>query len=156
MVTLVDSTRNMLVLQDATGAMALRPIPSGVSVQPGQRVSLKASACSTYIASLPDYPFQPSGRDTRPLFEAPGNEGNFRLTRMRGWLRPPTTGNYTFWISSDDSSELWLSTGAIGPVFPPDDPRPCLCARKNPTISGRFRSSDWNKAIWLSRGRDRA
>lgn len=29
---------------------------------------------------------------------------------MKGWLIPPVTGNYTFWIASDDSSELWLST----------------------------------------------
>ena len=28
---------------------------------------------------------------------------------MSGWLTPPTTGSYTFWIASDDASELWLS-----------------------------------------------
>jgi hypothetical protein len=30
--------------------------------------------------------------------------------RIHGWLEPPTTGNYTFWIASDDYGELWLST----------------------------------------------
>ena len=29
---------------------------------------------------------------------------------MRGYLHPPVTGDYTFWIASDNSSELWLST----------------------------------------------
>ena len=29
--------------------------------------------------------------------------------RIRGFLIPPLSGNYTFWISSDDASELWLS-----------------------------------------------
>jgi signal transduction histidine kinase len=110
-VTLVDASRNMIVLQDATGAVALHPDSWGISVRAGQRVSLNASACAVYFASLPGFPFQPSGRDIRDLFETPENEGNFRLTRMRGFLRPPVTGNYTFWIASDDSSELWLSTG---------------------------------------------
>jgi len=31
---------------------------------------------------------------------------------LRGWLIPPATGAYTFWIASDDASELWLSTNA--------------------------------------------
>ena len=29
---------------------------------------------------------------------------------VRGWIIPPETGNYQFYISSDDQSELWLST----------------------------------------------
>lgn len=109
-VTLVDASRNMLVLQDATGAVALHPDSSGIPVQAGQRVSLNASAWAPFVASLPGFPYQPSGRDVRDRFEVPENEGNHRLTRMRGWLQPPVTGKYTFWIASDDSSELWLST----------------------------------------------
>lgn len=31
---------------------------------------------------------------------------------FRGWLIPPASGLYTFWIAGDDSSELWLSTNA--------------------------------------------
>jgi hypothetical protein len=30
--------------------------------------------------------------------------------RVRGYICAPQTGNYTFYISSDDASELWLST----------------------------------------------
>lgn len=30
--------------------------------------------------------------------------------RLRGLITPPTTGAYTFWISSDDNSQLFLST----------------------------------------------
>jgi PQQ-dependent dehydrogenase (s-GDH family) len=29
---------------------------------------------------------------------------------LYGYICPPATGNYTFWIASDDNSELWLST----------------------------------------------
>ena len=32
-------------------------------------------------------------------------------SRYRGYLLAPQTGNYTFWIASDDNSQLWLSTG---------------------------------------------
>ncbi|MBK8476069.1 MAG: DUF1800 family protein [Opitutaceae bacterium] len=31
---------------------------------------------------------------------------------LRGWIVAPATGDYTFWIASDDQSELWLSTDA--------------------------------------------
>ena len=29
--------------------------------------------------------------------------------RWTGWLKPPTNGNYRFFLASDDASELWLS-----------------------------------------------
>jgi hypothetical protein len=31
-------------------------------------------------------------------------------SRMMGWLVPPVTGEYVFWIAADHLSELWLST----------------------------------------------
>ena len=31
---------------------------------------------------------------------------------MRGYITPTTTGDYWFWIASDDNGELWLSTDA--------------------------------------------
>lgn len=40
------------------------------------------------------------------------NWGEYHLTRMRGCLHPQVTGDYRFWIASDNSSELWLSTDA--------------------------------------------
>ena len=30
--------------------------------------------------------------------------------RISGWLYAPATGDYTFWLCSDDNGELWLST----------------------------------------------
>ena len=32
---------------------------------------------------------------------------------VRGWIIPPATGAYRFWIASDDSSELWISTNKL-------------------------------------------
>jgi hypothetical protein len=31
-------------------------------------------------------------------------------SRIMGWLVPPTSGEYVFWVAADYLSELWLST----------------------------------------------
>lgn len=46
------------------------------------------------------------------IFEGPVNISDIYGSRYSGFLCAPQTGNYTFWISSDDKSELWLSTNA--------------------------------------------
>ena len=38
------------------------------------------------------------------------NLGNNYGCRIRGYVHPPETGEYVFWIASDDHGELWLST----------------------------------------------
>ena len=110
MVTMVDTNRNLFVLQDDTGAMAVDLNESHTSLQPGQLISIQGSEASPYFESFPNYPYQPSGSDLKDSFEAPSNWGEYHLTRMRGYLHPPLTGKYTFWIASDNSSELWLSS----------------------------------------------
>ena len=63
----------------------------------------------TRVSSIPvDSPPDFTGEFT--IFEAPTNVGNNFGSRVRGYLCVPATGNYTFWIASDDHSELWLST----------------------------------------------
>ena len=52
----------------------------------------------------------PSSISQLTLFEAPSNIGYNYGARVRGYICPPQTGNYTFWIAADDASELWLST----------------------------------------------
>jgi hypothetical protein len=37
------------------------------------------------------------------------NMGENYGCRIHGFVHPPTTGTYTFWIASDDEGELWLS-----------------------------------------------
>ena len=51
----------------------------------------------------------PNLTDTLPSFEAPTDWADNYGTRMRGYITAPVTGSYTFWIASDDNSELWLS-----------------------------------------------
>jgi glucose/arabinose dehydrogenase len=53
---------------------------------------------------------EPSSTGTLKIFEAPTNTGDFYGRRIRGFIYPPTSGNYVFWISGNDRTELWLST----------------------------------------------
>ncbi|HEX7582390.1 MAG TPA: Ig-like domain-containing protein, partial [Gaiellaceae bacterium] len=62
------------------------------------------------LTSVAGFPTSPSGTGTLTLFEAPSNWGDAYGQRVRGLLYPPISGLYRFWIASDDSSELWLST----------------------------------------------
>jgi hypothetical protein len=47
-----------------------------------------------------------------PSFEGPTNWGDHYGTLMHGFLTPPRTGSYTFWIAGDNNCELWLSSDA--------------------------------------------
>ncbi len=64
----------------------------------------------TDLTNNPNYPNNPSGRNLLASFEAPTNWADAYGTRIRGYITPPVTGYYTFWIASDDNGELWLST----------------------------------------------
>ncbi len=52
----------------------------------------------------------PNSTDILATTETPQNGADNYGTRLRGYLRVPTTGAYRFWVAADDSSELWLST----------------------------------------------
>jgi signal transduction histidine kinase len=110
-VTWVDADRNLLVLQDGTRAMALRADIFSTNFSPGDRVVLEGKL-SRMLTAFSNYPDRPDGQEILPTCEGPTNFGQYYLTRLRGFLHPPVTGNYTFWIASDDSSELWLSQNA--------------------------------------------
>lgn len=55
-----------------------------------------------------DYPDNPTRTVDTTIAEY-WAEGSYGL-RLRGYLYPPRTGNYTFFMTSDDNGELWLST----------------------------------------------
>ena len=42
--------------------------------------------------------------------ETPSNISDYYTHRVRGYLHAPQTGNYEFWLATDDDGELWLST----------------------------------------------
>ncbi|MEP4076887.1 PQQ-dependent sugar dehydrogenase [Haloferula sp.] len=62
------------------------------------------------LTSLAAYPDSPDATTTDTSFHSPTNTSDNFGTRMFGWVHAPVTGDYTFWIHSDDNGELWLST----------------------------------------------
>jgi hypothetical protein len=68
---------------------------------PGERL--------TDLTNHPRYAGPPTGTHSPDSFESPPGLGDNYGTRMRGYIHPPIDGGYTFWITSDGPSELWLS-----------------------------------------------
>jgi len=88
----------------------------------------------TDLTVNPNFPNFPTGREYRTLFEAPANATTNSAERMRGYVYPSVTGDYYFYIASDDNSQLWLST----------DENPAnkvLIA----SVTGSTSSRQWNK-----------
>lgn len=75
------------------------------NVQGGSIANLRADArfpdSPTFVSTEPLFEFPPNGASSYD--EAYGN-------RISGWFLPPETGDYVFFISSDDPGELYLST----------------------------------------------
>ncbi len=66
----------------------------------------------TNLTSDTRYPYQPTTTRTLTTFEGPSGYGSYYGTRIRALVTPPTTGTYTFYISSDDSSRLMFNTSS--------------------------------------------
>ena len=91
----------------------------------------------TAISSLTgsaDYPDNPGDSAIVPSFKAPTNVFDSYGVRMRAFLVAPDSGDYTFWIASDDNGELWLSTDHTA-----------ANAAKIATVPGWSSAEQWNK-----------
>jgi hypothetical protein len=56
------------------------------------------------------FPANPNKRETLSSLDAPRNGDKDYGQRIAGYLYPPVTGQYTFWIAADDTARLSLST----------------------------------------------
>jgi ferric-dicitrate binding protein FerR (iron transport regulator) len=58
-----------------------------------------------------DFPTKFDRRDHASSLESPEQvpATDWYHTRLRGYVHPPVTGYFTFWIAGDDAAELWLS-----------------------------------------------
>ncbi len=65
------------------------------------------------LTSAPAFPNSPTSEEViNSQLETPSNIADAYGQRVRAVLTPTVTGNYTFWIASDDGGELWLGTDA--------------------------------------------
>jgi hypothetical protein len=63
-----------------------------------------------YWANTPDATSYVAGWNSRFVFPDDSHQGYG--DRITGWITPTVTGDYDFFIRSDDASELWISTDA--------------------------------------------
>jgi len=102
----------------AGGRSATVTIEVVASAAPGASLLIEywnnlAGSAVSDLTSSSRFPASPNLKYyTNSAFELRSNTGDNYGSRVRGLLFPPTTGAYTFWIASDDSSELYLSTNA--------------------------------------------
>ncbi|MGC1378633.1 MAG: cellulase family glycosylhydrolase [Anaerolineales bacterium] len=66
----------------------------------------------TDLTSNPNYPNNPASSEYITSLDLPANAAENYSDRIRGYIYPPTTGAYTFWIAADDNGELYLSANA--------------------------------------------
>ncbi len=58
------------------------------------------------------FPNSPNAISYVGSLEGPINAFDNYGARLTGWLLPPVSGNYNFFVSADDGGEFWLSTDA--------------------------------------------
>ena len=62
------------------------------------------------LTNSADFPNNPSTQEVLTAFEAPTDVDEDYGQRLTAYVVAPTSGNYLFWIASDDNSTLFLST----------------------------------------------
>ncbi|MCR6638969.1 MAG: PKD domain-containing protein [Sporocytophaga sp.] len=75
--------------------------------------NITGAATVVRLTSNANFPDKPSSTSLlTDYFEGPVNIGDNYGSRIHGFICPPADGIYTFWISSNGDSELWLSSSA--------------------------------------------
>ena len=86
------------------------------------------------LTSSSNYPNNPSGQGQLTSLEGPVNWADNYGTRIRGYIYPPASGSYTFWVAGDDNTDLYLSTS--------DNP---ANSSRIAYVSGWTNSREWTK-----------
>jgi len=86
------------------------------------------------LISAAGFPDSPTGSETIDRLETPYRWNDNYGSRVRGYLYPPETGTYTFWLASDDHGRLYLSND--------DNPGSAVLVA---SVSGWTRPYEWDK-----------
>jgi len=102
-----DNNRFSIYIKDAECASKLCATSTGLLLE--QWNGIGGNKLQDLLNN-PNYPNNPSSTSYLSKFETPSNAGDDYGARVRGYVIAPVTGNYTFWIASDDESMLRLNT----------------------------------------------
>jgi hypothetical protein len=135
----ISSTKKLIAIavsgqnksRPRNGVFTIDPTATGTS---GLTRQVWSNVAGTTVADIP-LSTPPSSTGTLTSFEAPSNVADNYGQRVRGYVVPPATGNYTFWLASDDSSELYLSSDATA-----------ANKVRIASVSGWTSSREWNKS----------
>ncbi len=99
----------------STGYVTINVLANSSPFQPGSISyalydNIGSGGLVSDLTSSARFPTDPSSEKQMPSFEGDSNRADNYGAVMRGYLIPPASGSYTFWIAADDSGELWLST----------------------------------------------
>ena len=119
--TMADATPHTLTVtnvQDLSSPANLIPPGTTAPILKAQGVITRkvfTGIGGSWLASLTNnakFPNSPDGVDWQTSFEAPSNQGDYYGDQMIGYVCPPVTGDYQFFIASDNEGLLYLSTDA--------------------------------------------
>lgn len=96
-------------IQDFTWTILLSNTGSGTILREWW-TGISGSTLST-LTSSSSYPNSPTGSSQLTSLETPTDWAENHGQRVRGYVHPPITGQYRFWIASDDEGQLLLSSG---------------------------------------------
>src|SRR5437868_4187120 len=71
----------------------------------GTGVSVLESDPNYYSSNTPDLISYTAGMNSRSVF--PDDTHDQYGARITGWITPEVTGDYNFFLASDDASQLW-------------------------------------------------
>jgi uncharacterized protein (DUF1800 family) len=98
--------------QEFIFAPATQYLTGGPLISRWRNVNGNLATIKTYATNGTPAPTESSTLLTVETKQTSPDQSNFGQW-VRGWIIPPATGKYTFWIASDDAGELWLSPSAI-------------------------------------------
>ncbi len=99
------SQSEIVLIQDAA------PITGVAGLLYQQWDNITGTAVSA-LESNANYPNSPSATMVRPNFDAFQNRADNFGAKLSGWIKPPLTGQYTFWIACNNNGLLRLSTSS--------------------------------------------